>query len=188
MATPFINIYKKTELVKDDNRIVGKPTNQIYELYYEYMSYAIGVFFRDCYKDLESHTPFSQKEFAFVSDGTSVEFQLSEQPLTDGLFYVGYSNGVDLNFTEITSMNYTYDSLNNKIVINDIIIPKDYVVYVSSYIIGQFEANLAYDEIRILCEAIMIPYLEEQVNRNSLLTQMVYGAGQSMYAQSTHNN
>lgn len=186
MATPFIDIYEKLEIIKDDKRIMNKPTNLLYKLYFSYLEFAIAQFRRDCYKDITSLTKFQQKEFGFISDGVSADYVLTSSILDNSNFYVGYSKDSTTAYTEISSSNYTYNNLTNTITISGITIPEDYIVYVSNYVIGEFTADLDYDERIILVEGCMIPYLQEQATRNSLLKQMTYGGGQNVYSQANH--
>ena len=186
MATQFIDIYEKLEIIKDDKRIVNKPTNLLYKLYYAYLETAIARFRRDCYKDITSLTKFEQKEFGFISDGVSADYVLTSSILDGSTFYIGYAKDALTAYTEITSANYTYNSVTNTITISGITVPENYVVYIANYVIGSFTADLDYDEKAILVEGSLIPYLEEQATRNSLLKQMTYGGQQNVYSQANH--
>lgn len=188
MSTPFADIYKKLEIIKDDIRIKNKPTNLQYELYYDYLSFAIGIFQRKCYKDLTHHTPFQQIEYWFISDGSDTSFVLDNPslPLDNGQIYIGYSKDLNTIPTEITTANYTYDENTHTMVISGINIPSGNIIYASSYIVGEFLDTLDYDEKLIIENAMLIPYQQEQQNRNNLLNQKVYGASQSMYSQAQH--
>ena len=187
MSTPFTDIYSLNEIIRNDNRLSLKPTNQIYQLYYKYLQYAIAYFFRDCYVDLKDNVSNSQNEFMFIANGTDNQFQLSSQ-LLNSAFYVGVAKDKDTVYTEVDSSNYTFDILTNVLTITSSLITAGYVVYISNYVIGQFNLNLDYDEKIILSEAMNIPFLEEQQNRNSLLTQMVYGGESKIYSQANHIN
>jgi hypothetical protein len=189
LSTLFTEIYEQNELIRNDNRIQLKPTNQIYKLYYDYLKDAIGLFFRDCYKDLTDNIPFNQVEYNFISNGTDNQYLLQSPsvPLTDGLFYVGYTSDSSITYTEINASNYNYNSSTNVLTITSPSqIPQNNIVYIASYVIGQFNQDLSYDEIMILSNGMLIPFLQEQQNRNSLLTQMVYGGESKIYAQSSH--
>ena len=188
MSTPFKKIYDTLELIKNDSRLNNKPTNLLYQTYYKYLDVSIGIFFRECYKDLTQQTPFQQIEYGFVSDGSSNTFILNNPstPFIDGLLYIGYSKDLNTNPTEITTANYSYDSNTNTITINGITIPSGNILYAASYKIGEFNEILDYDERLILAEGMNIPFLEEKQNTNSQLTQRVWGAQQNQSSQGEH--
>jgi hypothetical protein len=184
MATQFTEIYEMNEILKCDSRINMKPSNQVYKLYYIYLKYIIGLFFRDCYKDIVNHIPFSQKEYLFKSDGIDNTIVLNSDPLENCKFYIGYAKDSSTAYTEITQ--YTYDSATKTITIPAFLVPENYLIYISSYVIGSFSCDLDYDERLILSEGMLIPFQKEQQNRNGLLTQMVYGASQKIDSQANH--
>lgn len=187
MATNFVDVYEMNEVLKCDTRINMKPSNQVYKLYYTYLKHALGLFGRVCYKvsskDIIKHIPFSQKEYLFKSDGIDNTLVLNPDPLTDCNFYIGYSKDSNTSYTEITQ--YTYDSSTKTLTIPAFLVPENYLIYVSSYVTGSFTCDLDFDEILILSEGMLIPFQEEQQNRNKTLTQMVYGA-QKMDSQANH--
>lgn len=186
MGTQFTEIYQRNELLKNDNRLQGKTTNNIYNLYFQYLEFAIGFFQADCYKDLTQYTEFQQQEYYYTTNGTDNIFNLSPAPPSLCLFYVGKSANNDGNYTEITSNNYTYDSVAQTITISGGVLAANQTVYISGYIIGEFEETLSLIEKMILSEAMLIPWDQEQLHKNSLLNQIVYGGSQNMYAQSAH--
>lgn len=190
MATLFTDIYLKNEIIRNDNRLKYKPTNEIYKLYYLYLQTGISMFFRVCYNNLKNHIPFSQTEYLFIANGTDNEYLLESPnaPPEFCKFYVGYTVDKNTTYTEITENEYSYDKYTHILTINssDKIIAENNIVYVSAYIIGEFNDTLDYDEINILVNAMNIPFLQEQENRNSLLNQMVYGGGQKLYSQGEH--
>jgi hypothetical protein len=141
------------------------------------------MFFRDCYQDIKNHTPFSQQEYLFKTDGIDNEFVLSTTPPEDCVFYVGYTSDLSVAYVEIT--DFTYDLNSNTITIN-IDLPENNYVYISGYVIGSFNVDLEADEQDILSESMLIPYQKEQQNRNSLMTYMVTGAQQKANSQAEH--
>lgn len=192
MATLFIDIYKENEIIRNDNRLKFKPTNKIYELYYLYLKSGIALFSRCCYKNLANNIPFSQTEYLFKSNGIDNEYLLESPniPPENCNFYVGYTTDINTSYVEINENEYSYNKTTHILTINStdkIIIENDYI-YVSAYIIGQFNDTLDYDEVNILVNAMNIPFLQEQENRNSLLNQIVYGGGQKIYSQGEHIN
>lgn len=185
MATEFKEIYESSEILKNDNRIVNKPANQLYKLYYLYLKSSIGLFMRECYKDIKNHTPFSQQEYLFKSDGIDNTLLLSPiYPPENCNFYVGYSKDSNTTYTEITE--YTYDLNTHTLTIPSSLVSENYLIYVSGYVIGSFNVDLEFDEQDILLQGMLIPFLQEQQNRNSLLTHMVYGASQKASSQGEH--
>ena len=184
--TLFKDIYEMNELIRNDNRLQLKTTNNIYKLYFDYLKYGIGMFFRSCYHDLNNYVPFSQTEYAFIANGTDNNFQLNAISQIDYDFYVGYKTTQDSVFTEINSSQYTFNTTSNIMTITLPILAQGTFVYIVPYVIGNFIDSLDEDEIRILIEAMNIPFLKEEQNRNSLLTQMVYGGESKIYSQSSH--
>ncbi len=188
IGTLFTEIYEANEILKNDNRLNAKPTNLVYQLYYQYLKFAIGFFYRDCYKDLSNHIPFSQVIYKFVTDGVDNQFLL-ESPTTppeNCYFYVGIAPDDNTSYTEITCDKFTYDEDTHVLETNGDVIAENNIIYISAYIIGEFEESLVFDEINILNEGMLVPYNKEQQNRNSLLNQRVYGGSQNMYSQSNH--
>lgn len=181
--TKFEEIYELNEIMKNDGRLIGKPSNQIYSLQYKYLKYAISLFESDCYKDLNKMTPFFQQEYYFISDGIDNEYLLSPVSPNNCNFYVGYRVDENVNYMQI--IDYAYDSDTHVLTINETI-PNSAEVYVSGYIIGSFEEDLNIKEQEILAEGMLVPYLKEQVNKQSLLNQMVYGDKTNRPSQANH--
>lgn len=185
--TTFKEIYEQNEVVKNDQRLLLKPTNLIYKLYYDYLKKSIGLFWRDCYQDIKNHTPFSQEEYLFIVDGIDNEFLLSPVPTNSSNIYVGYAKDANTAYTEIPSSDYTYDADTNVISIDLPSLPSEgSLLYISMYEIGMFNVELETDEQDILVEGMLIRYLEEQQNKNTLLNYMVYGGSQKAASQGEH--
>jgi hypothetical protein len=181
LSTPFLKVYKRNEILKNDTRLKYKTSNQLYSLYYEYLQFSISKFFRYSYTNLNDITEFVQEEYEFVVSNTDdLEFLLENPntPPIDCTFYVGFRNSNSNNYTEITE--YSYNSTSHVLTISDNRLSVGDTVYVSGYIIGQFNQTLNNDEITILSEGFLIPYLEEQQNRNSLLTQLITGGSSKL--------
>lgn len=188
MGTLFTEIYETNEILKNDNRLSIKPTNLIYKLYYTYLKYSMGLFYRYSYQNLMNHIPFSQTEYKFITNGIDNEFLL-QSPTTppDGCkFYIGKTISESVAYTEITSDKYSYNSNTNVLTIDGDVIGVNNIIYVSAYIIGEFFDVVDFDAQNILNEGMLIPYLKEQQNRNSLMTFMVSGAGQDVKSQANH--
>jgi hypothetical protein len=178
MSTPFVDIYSLNDVIKTDSRLMNKPTNLRYQLYYKYLLFAISYFNDDCYKDIDTHTPFSQKEYSFVGNGVINSFVLDEAPPENCLFYISVnnsSNGYLYSYNEETlTMNITPTP------------PNSSDIYVAGYIIGEFSANLNIKEKMILVEGMCVPWYEEFKNRNNLLQQAVYGSDFKRTSQAEH--
>lgn len=184
--TLFKDIYESNEIIKDDNRIQMKTTNNIYKLYYKYLKYAIGIFFRYCYKDLTNCVDYSETEYMFSANGTDNDFQLSSAPPVGSELYVGIKTTTDSLYTEVLPSNYTFNSSTKVLTITLPTLSTGTIIYVVPYVIGQFNSTLDFDEQNILSEAMIIPFLEEEQNRNSLLTQKIYGGESKLYSQANH--
>lgn len=181
MSTPFQQIYDLTDIIKTDTRLLNKPKNLIYQLYYSYLKMAISYFKYDCYKDISvaNVIPFSQVEYVYVANGITKNFTLDSIPPINNFFYVSIDN------MEITQLNYSYDSIDNQIIFDTIPLSKSNI-YVASYNIGQFNADLEEREMDILSEGMIIPFLKEHINYSELLSQMVYGSDFKLYSQAAH--
>jgi len=183
MSTPFVDIYCLNEVIKNDNRLVNLSPNQVYALYYLYLTYARSYFLYSCYKDLDAITPFLQEEYYFISDGIDKDYNLSPAPLSGSEFYIGYKNPDDTYYTQI--FDYTYSSITNILTTADTI-PVDNEVYISGYIIGSFDDDLSILEKTILSNGMLVPWSQEKEMKNSLLSQMIYGGTQRLYSQANH--
>lgn len=186
MATQFVDIYNLNEKIREDNRLKAKPTNQIYKLYYDYLTYAISYFADDCYKDLNNLTAFSQQEYYFKTNGTDNQFLLLPTPPTNCLFYVGTTTDEDIGYTEVDLSNYSYNSTTNVLTISNPILAVGVSVYISGYIIGQFNSDLNNVEKVILAEGMNVPWSQEMLFRDKQMHQMVYGGSTKIYSQAQH--
>jgi hypothetical protein len=185
VGTEFTEIYTINEILKNDNRLLNKTPNQIYELYFTYLKYGIGIFKSDCKYDLAKRTDFSQKEYFFISDGEDNEYQLSSVPPVNSQFYIGYRQSPDFNYTQV--IDYSYNQNNNSIIINTPLIQSDYEIYISVYRIGSFDNTLDEAEINILSESMLIPWSVEKVMTRSLLNQMItLGSSKLSGTQANH--
>lgn len=176
--TSFIDIYNLNEIIKADTRLIGKSKNLIYQLYYQYLQISISYFKYACYQNITDITPFQMTEYTFIGDGVTKIFTLDSLPSIGSLFYVSINN--------IETIQYAYDNVLNKITFNTIpALNSD--IYVGSYIIGQFNsANLNFTEKDILCQGMIVPWLQQQRNSDQLLHQMVYGSDFKIYSQAEH--
>ncbi len=183
MGTLFKDIYSLNSIIKDDSRLQNKTTNQIYELYFLYLKYAISYFLYDSKVDLTNYTPFTEQEYLFTSDGVDKQYSLIPSPPLNCEFYIGFRENSDLSYTQ--TFDYTFDSNTNVITINNNP-AEDYEVYISGFIVGSFDDTLNLVEQRILSEGMNVPFDQEKVQRESLLTQLVYGGTTKLYSQANH--
>jgi len=175
MGTQFTEIYEQSELIRNDDRLNGKSANNLYKLYFDYLKFAIGFFQADCNQNISQYTPFLQQEYHYITNGTDNIFSLSPIPPSSCLFYIGKSSLNDGNYVEITPDNYTYDSVNQTITIKGDILTINQSIYISGYIIGSFSVILNQMEQMILSEAMLIPWDQEHIHKNSLLNHLIYG-------------
>lgn len=179
MSTTFQSIYDLNSVIKNDSRLQGKPKNLIYQLSYNYLFFAIGYFRKKCYQNLDDFTPFSQLEYGFIGSGSTNTYTLSPIP---PLAYDGFFISVD----DIECTSYTFDQTTNILTINPIP-PINSEVYVANYVIGKFNSVILNPtEMLILAEGMSVPFLKQQVNKDTLLNQMVYNSDGRIYSQSAH--
>ena len=180
MFTTFQSIYDLNSIITNDSRIVGKPKNLVYQLYYSYLVFGISYFRKKCYQNLDDFVPFSQIEYSFIGNGSTKTFNLSPIPPTvyDG-FYVSV-NDVD------TGITYGFDPTTNIMTINPAP-PLDAEIYIANYVIGQFNnVQLTLSEMVILAESCSVPYLKAFVQKSTLLSQMVYSSDFKIFSQGSH--
>ena len=174
--TSFDEIYIQNGLIMEELRGQSKPDNLYYFILYQHLKFAIGEFSQFCYKDLLDITPFIQTIDTYDSDGVETNFILESTPPQDAIFYVGV-DGVKLSDSE-----FSYDELTNSITTSI----SGSSIYISGYIIGNFNVDLNLREIAILAEAMTETYLESFVNSPKQLEQVMY-SGVDMFSQSQHN-
>ena len=177
MGTQFSEIYEMNETIKLDTRLFGKPDNLLYSLKFKWLKYAISMFDNDCYQDINTFTPFSQVEYEFVADGINNVYTLNPTPIGNSNFYISVDDS--------SGYAYTFNSINNQLTITPIP-PSNSPIYISAYIIGSFPIDLTIREQNILAEGMLVPWLEQQKNRNDLLNQMVYSGDMKIYSQANH--
>jgi len=184
METSFNEIYCMNQLIKSDSRMQSYSSNDFYLIMWKYLQFAIADFVYDCKQDLNNYVPYSQTTYNFICDGIDKVFSLTPAPTqTDILFYIDYSSNENEPYTEITE--YTYDDINNTITIDDVK-PQGTKVTIVAYEIGKFNLKLTLDEKRILSEAMVTPWLEEQSNELNLQRFAIYGGSAKMYSQGEH--
>ena len=163
-------------MIKSDGRLNAKPLNLIYQLYYQYLSFAISYFNDDCYKNLDNIIEFDQKEYVFIGDGIKNKFVLDTAPPIDCEFYIS---------TDLSS-DYSYSYNKDTLEITITPTPPTGEVYIAGYIIGEFIEILNMKEKIILVEGMNVPYLEEKRNKEELLTQSVYSGDFRRTSQAEH--
>ena len=180
--TDFNEIYCLNLTMKNDPRLAQIPINMYYSLCWKYLQVAISRFQYECIPDITDNVPFMEVDYEYVCDGQDVEFQLNEnEAMSTPNFVLALVIGDET--TNITE--FTYDSENNKIVLSEPPL-QDAILKIYEYQIGYFKTELTYREKEILAQAMLIPYLEENQNRESLLNQFVYGGSVKIHSQAEH--
>lgn len=184
MGTSFDEIYTLNNVIKSDSRLNLLSIDDYYFTLWQYLQLAISDFSYDCTKNLNNNVPFSRTMYTYTCNGTDTIFSLGTIPMqTDIKFYIYYKLDSNSDLNEI--LEYAYDSNNYTITLNDVL-PENAILTIISYEIGKFNVVLTYDEKRILSEAMILPFLEEQANEVYLLRYTVYGGSQKQYSQSEH--
>ena len=157
---------------------MNKPYNLVYQLYYKYLCFAISMFESDCYHNLNDIIPFSQSENTFIGDGINGSFIIEDALPSGANFYISVDN--------ISSgYSYTYEEVTKTVTITPV--PNNLSdVYIVWYIIGSFSDTLTIQEMDILSSGMLIPWQQEQLNRNNLLQQAVYSSDFKMNSQAEH--
>lgn len=183
MATSFEEIYCLNSVIKFDKRLNNKPKYALYDLYWKYLQYAISMFYYDCKKDLYDLNPFSLTEYEFVGDGENNIFNLNPAPLTSSFdIYVQ----LDCSEEKRQIVDYEWDEKSNTITFKSYTPAINESIFIYSYNIGSFTADLDYNEKTILAKAMNIPYYEEQVANSKTLVFSTYGGSVKMHSQAEH--
>lgn len=176
MATLFDDVYTLNGAIQNDSRLTDKPTNIYYFILYQYLAFAIGEFSQYCYKDLLDTTPFQQSINTYESDGIATSFVLTNTPPINSVFYISI-DGVELEKTE-----YSYDSITNTVTTNF----GGTDIYISAYVVGEFNDSLNLREKTILADAMTFAFVANFTNDDTQLEQLMY-SGVDMFSQSQHN-
>jgi hypothetical protein len=178
MGTSFEEIYALNNIIHTDSRLTSKPDNLVYQLFYQYLRFAISMFEDDCYHDLNTLTPFSQSENTFVGNGTSGNFVLDVAIPTGADVYISVDDVSD-------GYSYVYTSSTKTVAITPIPINLS-DVYIAWYIKGEFTDTLTFQEIDILASGMLIPYQQEHLNTHSLLQQSISTGDYKKTSQAEH--
>ena len=180
MGTTFQQIYNLSNVIRKDPRLKNKPSNLIYRELYGALIFSVSEFVADCYKDISStnRSDFEEKEYVFQATLGMTDFLLETPPVDFTDIYVKIDD-TTINYT------YSYDDVTSMLTISPALL-NPCEVYVSVFKKGSFNVDLNDVEMVILAEGVNIPFLEEQRNRNDLLTQMVYNNDGRIYSQQAH--
>ncbi|MDD3267492.1 MAG: hypothetical protein PHC75_09985 [Burkholderiales bacterium] len=178
MGTSFEEIYALNNIIHTDSRLTSKPTNLVYQLFYQYLCFAISMFESDCYHDLSALTPFSQSENIYTGSGTSGDFILTDEISSGANVYISVDDVSE-------GYSYTYTSSTKTVTITPTPILGS-EVYIVPYIIGSFTDTLTFQEIDILASGMLIPYQQEHVNTHSLLQQSISTGDYKKTSQAEH--
>ena len=180
--TDFNEIYCLNLTMKNDPRLAQIPLNMYYSLCWKYLQVAISRFQYESIPDLTDNVPFMETDYEYICDGIDTEFQLNvNEAMITPNFVVSLVIGEE---TEPIT-DFTYDSNVNAITLQDAPL-EGATLKIYEYQIGHFNSDLTYREKEILAQAMLIPYLEENQNRESLLNQFVYGGSVKIHSQAEH--
>lgn len=183
--TSFEEIYCLNAVIKQDQRLVDKPSYMLYDLCWKYLQLSIPYFQYDCRKDLLDLVPFSLTEYSFTGDGESNIFELDPIPASKSLnFYI--TTQMDCSQPSVQISKYIYDEETHTIMLTDSTPTLGETITIMAYDIGHFNADLNYDEKAILARAMNLPYYEEQMTNSKVLNFAVYGGSIKMHSQAEH--
>lgn len=178
MSTSFEDIYCLNTTIMNDSRLKNLTTDRYYQILSYYLSFATAQFIDWCNEDLTDVTSYSRNEYLFEGDGITTDYVLSPAPQTDANFYVGIAGAETTNYT-YTEGTFTLSF--------DMAPPKGNDIYVVTYVVGSFEADLNLKEKTILAEGMVIPLIEYQKNRTKALDQIAYTKDFNSFSQANHN-
>ena len=180
--TDFNEIYCLNLTMKNDPRLANIPLNMYYSLSWKYLQVAISRFQYESIPDITDNVPFKEIDYEYECDGVDAVFQINpSEEIATPKFTINQIYGDET--TEI--VDYTYDSELSTITL-DSAPPQGATLKIAEYQIGYFNADLNYHEKEILAQGMLIPFLEENRNRESLLNQFVYGGSVKIHSQAEH--
>jgi len=154
MATSFSNIYELFLLsITDDAYFATLPSYQYYEDVFVYLKKAISTFRTACYKDLTDFTAFSSTEYTLTGDGTD-SYTLSPTPPTDETSTYITVAGTETEDYIRSGASITFDSP----------VTNGQTIFVATFDIGEFAADLNYSEIDILAQIMVLPMLQQELH------------------------
>lgn len=181
--TDFNEIYCLNLVMKNDPRLAKIPLNMYYSLCWKYLQVAISRFQYESIPDITDNVPFYEIDYEYECNGTDLEFQLNnDDKMTSPSFVINLTLG---NNEPENIVDFEYDAENNSIKLSDAPIMGG-TLHISEYQVGYFNVDLDYREKEILAQGMLIPYLEENQNRESLLNQFVYGGSVKIHSQAEH--
>lgn len=185
--TKFEEIYELATMIMEDEKIKQAPLYKKYLILYKFLQISIGHFNARCFKDLKTIQPYVYKEYNFTGDGMETEYILSENAFTvDTKIYVEVEtekgSGI---FAELPDTEYSF-KYNSAEVDFTKAINHGFRCHIVVYRIGYFLADLDIEEKLILARGMVVPFIESQLQKESVMNHMVYGTGAKMYSQAEH--
>lgn len=185
--TKFEEVYELATMIMEDEKIKQAPLYKKYLILYKFLQLSIGHFNARCFKDLKTIQPYVYKEFSFVGDGMETEYILSEGAFTvDTKCYVEIETSKDSGiYAELPSTEYSF-KYNSAEVDFKKAINNGFKCHIVVYRIGYFLDDLDIEEKTILARGMVVPFIESQMQKESVMNHMVYGTGAKMYSQAEH--
>lgn len=185
--TKFEEIYELATMIMEDEKIKQAPLYKKYLILYKFLQISIGHFNARCFKDLKTIQPYVYKEFYFTGDGMETEYMLSENAFTvDTKIYIEMETEKDSGiFAELPETNYSFKYNSAEVDFNNAI-NNGFKCHIVVYRIGFFYDDLDIEEKIILARGMVVPFIESQLQKESIMNHMVYGTGAKMYSQAEH--
>lgn len=185
--TKFEEIYELATMIMEDEKIKQAPLYKKYLILYKFLQLSIGHFNARCFKDLKTIQPYVYKEFSFEGDGMETDYTLSEGSFTvDTKIYVEVETEKDSGiFSELSETEYSFKYNSAEVDFNTAI-NKGFRCHIVVYRIGYFFDTLDIEEKIILARGMVVPFIESQLQKESVMNHMVYGTGAKMYSQAEH--
>ncbi len=185
--TKFEEIYELATMIMEDEKIKQAPLYKKYLILYKFLQISIGHFNARCFKDLKTIQPYVYKEFNFAGDGMETEYMLSENAFTvDTKIYIEVEtekgSGI---FSELPETDYSFKYNSSEVIFKQAI-NHSFRCHIVVYRVGYFFDDLDIEEKLILARGMVIPFIESQLQKESVMNHMVYGTGAKMYSQAEH--
>lgn len=185
--TKFEEIYELATMIMEDEKIKQAPLYKKYLILYKFLQISIGHFNARCFKDLKTIQPYVYKEFNFTGDGMETEYMLSENAFTvDTKIYIEVETEKDSGiFAELPETDYSFKYNSAEVTFNKAV-NHSFKCHIVVYRIGFFFDDLDIEEKLILARGMVVPFIESQLQKESVMNHMVYGTGAKMYSQAEH--
>lgn len=177
MATSYTRVYEANSVIRRTPTFKNYDEFNMSKILFEYLKYAISYFKYDCLKDLNNRVDPVYDEFISFGDDVETVFELPTIPKS--------VENIDIWIDDSRITDFTFDETNNSIIFTTA--PKSsQKIKAQFYSCGYFVEDLDVNEITILAEGMIVPYLEQFANDENVNKYIVTGTSIKFYSQANH--